>query len=196
MRGAAVLKLVCRVSLEPATCVRRTQNLFGRYGARLLLGAPFIPGMGMVASPLAGLAGMRLGTFLLVDTLGALLWAGALLSGGFLLGPQLSIVVVILRHIGGSVASGAALLGLGWIAWKVLERRRVLRDLHTARMTPQELKRRMDAGERVFVVDLRHQSEITADPRTLPGALWLTLEDLDARHGEIPRDRDVALFCS
>ena len=196
LRGAAVLRLVCRISLEPDTCVRRTQDLFGRHGARLLLGAPFIPGLGLVAPPLAGLARMPLASFLLVDGAGLLAWATALVGGGYLLGPQLAVVLGLLRHIGGSVASGAAVLFAGWVAWKIVDRRRVLRDLRTARITAHELKRRLDAGEPVFVVDLRHESELEADPRSLPGALWLGLDELDARHAEIPRDRDVALFCS
>lgn len=196
LRGSAVLKLVCRISLEPDTCVRRTQNLFGRYGPRLLLASPFIPGLGMVAPPLAGLAGMRLWTFMLVDAAGSLIWASVLLGGGYLLGPQLSVAFDLLRRIGGSVASGVLILALGWVSWKLLDRRRVMRDLRMARITAHELKSLIDAGERVFVVDLRHASEIDADPRTLPGALWFGLDELEARNGEIPRDRDVALFCS
>ena len=73
-RGTAVLRLICRISLEPDSCVRRTEDFFGRHGGRALVAAPFVPGLGAVAPPLAGMAGMPVARFLLLDSLGALLW--------------------------------------------------------------------------------------------------------------------------
>ena len=195
-RGASVLALLCRISLEPDTCVRKTENLFTRWGAKLLVGAPFIPGLGLVAPPLAGLSGMGLWRFLLIDGLGSLLWACAFLGAGFALGAHLAMVLLLLREVGGSVLSGALLLLAGWLAWKLIDRRRVLRGLQTARITPQELKALLDQGAPLFIVDLRHELELDEERRTLPGALHLALEELEDRHTEIPRDRDVALFCS
>jgi membrane protein DedA with SNARE-associated domain len=195
-RGAAALRLVCRLSLEPDTCVRKTEDLFGRFGANLLLAAPFIPGLGLVAPPLAGLSGMRLWRFLLLDVAGALLWAIAYVVAGYLLGPQLAIALALLQSISGSVASGAFLVLAAYLAWKLIDRRRLLRELRTARITPQELRQRIEAGEPLLVVDLRHEIELDADRQTLPGALHIAFEDLDLRHGEIPRDREIALFCS
>jgi membrane protein DedA with SNARE-associated domain len=195
-RGAAALRLVCRISLEPDSCVRKTEDLFGRFGANLLLAAPFIPGLGLLATPLAGLSGMRLGRFLLLDGAGALLWATAYVVAGYLLGPQLALALALLQGVSGSVASGALLLVVAYLAWKLIDRWRLLRELRIARITPQELKRRLEAGEPLLVVDLRHEIELDADRQTLPGALRIAFEELDLRHGEIPRDREIALFCS
>jgi membrane protein DedA with SNARE-associated domain len=195
-RGAAALRLVCRISLEPDSCVRKTENLFGRFGANLLLAAPFIPGLGLLATPLAGLSGMRLGRFLLLDGASALLWSSAYVATGYLLGPQLVIALALLQEVSGSVASVALLLVAAYVAWKLIDRWRLLRELRIARITPHELKRRLDAGDPLLVVDLRHEIELDADRQTLPGALRIAFEELDVRHREIPRDREIALFCS
>ncbi len=196
LRGASVLALLCRISLEPDTCVRKTENLFSRWGAKLLVGAPFIPGLGLVAPPLAGLSGMRLGRFLLIDGLGSLLWACCIVGAGYALGPQLALVLIVLRSIGGSLLSGALLLLAGYLAWKLIDRQLALRKLRIDRITPQELKARLAQGEPLFIVDMRHELEMDEERRTLPGALHLALEELEDRHTEIPRDRDIALFCS
>jgi len=77
-----------------------------------------------------------------------------------------------------------------------VRRRRFPRDLLKARLEPEDLKRQLDAGELVYIVDLRHPLELLPDPFTLPGALHFSPDSLAARHLEIPRDRDVVLFCT
>jgi membrane protein DedA with SNARE-associated domain len=195
-RGTAMLRLVCRISLEPDTCVRKTEDLFGRFGANLLLASPFIPGLALVLPPLAGLSGMRVWRFLLLDAGGALLWATAYIVAGYVFGPQLAAALGLLHQVGGSVASGALLLLVAYLAWKLVDRRLLLRKLRGARITPQELRQRIEAGDPLLVVDLRHEIELDADRQTLPGALRIAFEDLELRHLEIPRDREIALFCS
>src|SRR5512138_1347951 len=92
-RGTAVLRLICRISIEPDSCVRRTEDLFARHGGRALVAAPFVPGLGAVAPPLAGMAGMPVRQFLLLDAAGAAFFSAALAGGGFLVGPQLTALV-------------------------------------------------------------------------------------------------------
>ena len=196
LRGASVLALLCRISLEPGTCVRKTENLFARFGAKLLVFAPFVPGLGLVAPPLAGLSGMGLWQFLIIDGIGSLLWSSCIVGAGYALGPQLGMVLVWLRDMAGSALSGGLLLVAGYLAWKLIDRQRALRELRIARITPQELKAKMEQGAPLFIVDMRHDLELDDGRRTLPGALHLTLEELEDRHTEIPRDRDIALFCS
>ena len=196
-RGASVLRLLCRISIEPDSCVRRTGNLFSRYGAKLLLGAPFIPGLGLVAPPLAGISGMPLQRFAPIDSAGAAFFAVVLVSTGYLFGPALGKALDVLQRVAGSVASGFFLLLALYLIGKLIARYRLLSELRIARITPQELKERLEAGDpSVFVIDLRHAGELETDRRTLPGALRIALEELDARHPEIPRDREIALYCS
>ncbi|HEX4382215.1 MAG TPA: DedA family protein [Myxococcales bacterium] len=195
VRGASVLRFVCKISLEPDTCVRRTQNLFSRYGAKLLLAAPFTPGLGMVAPPLAGLAGMTRAHFIPIDLTGSIIWSVTLVTAGWFLGPQLNVLLEALERISGSIGTGLAILFVLWLAWKLIKRRRLFNELRIARITAQQLLKELEEGK-IFVVDLRHEAEVKGEGFTLPGALRVTLEDIEARHVEIPRDRDVALFCS
>ena len=195
-RGGSVLGLLCRLSLEPDSCVRRTEDTFTRYGARTLLFAKFVPGLNAVATPLAGVVGMKRHRFLAFDAAGAALWSGAYLALGYLFSDQLEAVAeVALRLGGGLVAMLVAALAL-YLAWKYAQRRRFLRSLRVARISPEELKQRLDGREDIVVVDLRHSLDFEADPHWIPGALHMTPDELEKRHDEIPRDRDVILYCT
>ena len=69
-----------------------------------------------------------------------------------------------------------------------------LRELDQSRITAGELKSLLDAGASVLVIDVRHPPEIAAG--TLPGALVIAFDELAARAGEVPRDRDIVFYCS
>ncbi len=195
-RGSRVLQLLCRISLEPDSCVRRTEEVFARHGARSLLVAKFIPGLSTAAPPLAGIFHMRLSRFLLFDGLGALIWAGAFAGLGYLFSDQLERIAAYALRLGGSLAVMLAGCLAGYIVWKYAQRLRFLRRLRIARITPQELRRKLDAGEDVVIVDLRHSLDFEADPSTIPGAVRLPPEEVERRHQEIPRDRDIVLYCT
>src|SRR6266446_858213 len=91
-KGIKVLQLLCKISLEPDSCVRRTEGVFAKRGARSLLVAKFLPGLSTVAPPLAGVFHMRVGRFLLYDALGALLWSGSFLGFGYAFSGQIERV--------------------------------------------------------------------------------------------------------
>lgn len=195
-RGVRVLHFLCRVSLEPDSCVRSTEQVFGRYGVRSLLVSKFVPGLSTAAPPLAGIFGMRLPRFLLFAGLGALLYAGTFAGLGWLFSAQLE-----------RVAAGALLMGewlllllvgalAAYVLGKFWQRQRFLRVLRVARITPEELKERIDRGEEIVIVDLRHPLDLDSEPHHIPGALHLSPDELDARHHEIPRDRDIVLYCT
>jgi len=195
-RGHAILNLICRISLEPDSCVRRTEDVYTRHGSRSLIFAKFVPGLGTVAPPLAGMFRMPVWRFLLWDLAGVFLWAGAFTGSGYLFSAQLERVAGYALRLGSGLI--ALLLGAlaAYLAWKYIERRRFMRSLRTARITPEELKRKVDAGEDIVVVDLRSPTEFEADEVKLPGAVHMRPEELDERHQEIPRDRDVVLYCT
>ena len=195
-RGASILKLLCRISLEPDSCVRRTQNVFARSGARTLLVAKFLPGLNTVAPPLAGMIGMRRTRFLLFDAAGAFLWAGAFFLLGVLFHDQLGTVAASAGRLGGGLVAGLLGLLVAWLSWKFAARQRFIRSLRVARITPEELKLRLDAGEDVVIVDLRGSLDFELEPQRLPGAIRVSVEDLEARHEEIPRHKDVVLYCT
>ena len=195
-RGSSLLRQICRISLEPDSCVRDTEKVFARYGARSLVLAKFIPAVETVAPPLAGILQMRRDRFLVFDALGALLWAVVFVGSGYVLHEQIGVITRYAAELGiGLLVILLAVIGL-YLLLKFARRHRFLRDLRVARITPEELKARLDAGEEIEIVDLRHSLDFEVEPYSSPGATHIPVEDLDDRHGEIARDREVILYCT
>jgi len=194
--GHAILKLLCRISLEPDSCVRRTENAFAQRGGRVLLFSKFVPGAGAAAMPLAGMLRMRLGRFLTWDSAGALIWAGSFTFGGFLFSRQIERAIAVVLGLGSWLGLVVILPLACYVAWKYYQRQKFIRDLRVARITPEDLKRKLDAGENFAVIDLRHAIEFNADGAKVPGAIHIDPQEIEMRHLEIPRDRDVVLYCT
>ena len=195
-RGRRVLNVLCRISLEPDSCVLQTENFFIRHGTRSLVLAKFTPGLSTVTPALAGLFKVSVGRFLLYNGLGALLWTAAFIAPGYLLADQLERLAAQAARFGRSLVVlvvGALAL---YIAYKYIHRQLLLRELRIARITPDELKQMMDDGHDMMVVDLRQPLDRQANPYSIPGALWMAVEELENRHHEIPRDHDVVLYCA
>lgn len=140
--------------------------------------------------------GRRKGARVLNFLLGALLYAGTFAGLGYLFSAQLETMADGALRLGeGPVALlGGALAA--YVLAKFWQRRRFLRLLRTARITPEELKERLDGGEEIVIVDLRHPLDVETEPHHIPGALHLSPDDLEERHPEIPRDRDIVLYCT
>jgi SNARE associated Golgi protein len=192
-RGGRILKLLCRISLEPDSCVRRTENLFVRHGVHSLLVAKFLPGLNTAAPTLAGIFRLPVRRFMIFASLGAFFWVVTVTSLGLILSEQLEQIA--LRWGGWLVAVLAGTLA-AYVLWKFIQRQRFLRGLRIARITPKELMDKLTAGETISIVDLRQPMDIEAFPQMIPGALRIAMEEIEDRHGEIPRDRDVVLYCS
>lgn len=195
-RGRHALNLLCRISLEPDSCVRRTENFFTRHGIRALVMAKFIPGLSTITPALAGLFGVSVKRFLSYNGLGALLWTVAFMGPGYLFSAQLEEISAQAARLGSWLVY---LLGgsLGaYIVYKYVHRQWLLRELRIARISVDELKQIMDEGGDHLIVDLRGALDHQADPYTIPGALQMTAEELEQRHQEIPRHQAVILFCA
>lgn len=195
-KGTRILELLCRISLEPDSCVRRTEDLFARHGAKSLLVAKFVPGLSTVAPPLAGIFRMRWSRFLAFNTAGAALWTGTYVTLGWLFSGELERAVGYLPHVGRrQVGVAAAALAI-WIAVKWVRRQLFLRALRIDRITPEELKAKIDGGESVKIVDLRSSIDFEADPATLPGALRIAAADLDGMKQTLAEAGEVVLYCT
>jgi membrane protein DedA with SNARE-associated domain len=194
--GGRVLSFLCRISLEPDSCVRRTEESFSRQGARSLLIAKFVPGYSTAAPPLAGIVGMGFVRFVVFTAAGGLIWAGVFVGLGWLFSSQLEKMASYAARLGGGLVALLAAALATYIAWKYIARQRFLRRIRIARITPEELKAKLDGGEDVMVVDVRHRVEFESEPTIIPGALHLMIEELEARHQEVPRDRDIVLYCT
>lgn len=196
-RGARVLGVLCRISLEPDSCVRRTENLFMQRGRKALLIAKFFPGLSTIAPPLAGMVGIARSQFIALDTTATILWAGTWMSLGYIFSNALERVAAHAGRLGNWIGVVVAATLGGYILLKFVQRRRFLRSLRIARIAPEELKRRLDRGDSTFaIVDTRSPLDVTAVPYAIPGALWIAAEDIEQRQRELPRDREIVLYCS
>jgi membrane protein DedA with SNARE-associated domain len=195
-RGMRVLSWLCRISLEPDSCVRRTENVFLRHGVWSLLIAKFLPGLATVSPPLAGVFGVRTPRFLLYDGLGALFYAGAFVGLGYLFSYQLEGMLTYTVRLGGVMLAALVASVVIYLAYKFLQRQRLMRRLRIARITPEELWALLDASLVVSILDLRHAIDVEAAPYVIRGAVRMSPEEVERRHHEIPRDRDIVLYCS
>lgn len=195
-RGHHILTWMCRITLEPDSCVRRAETMFAARGLQALLLAKFLPGLNAIAAALAGIAGVHAGRFIAYAVAGGLLWAGAWIGLGYCFSAAIVELVSEAAHLGVSVVVLLA-AGLGaYIAIKYVQRRRFLRSLRIARITPEELKQRLDAGEDVVVLDLRTTLDVEAMGYMIPGALRVAAEELEGRPATLPRDREIVLYCT
>jgi len=196
-KGSSILNLLCKISLEPDSCVRRTENMFIRYGARGLLFAKFVPGLSTAAAPLAGMFRMKIWKFALADMVGSFIWAGSYSALGYLFRNQLEDLLQGAVRAGSWFFAFVALALGGFLAWKYIQRRRFFRELRISRIHPQELSDLLAAGDSVTVVDLRNALEWEeAGASKIPGAVHVSFEDVEASMPQIPTDRDLVLYCA
>jgi membrane protein DedA with SNARE-associated domain len=195
-QGHRVLRTVCKLSLSPDSCVRGTEDLFERAGMPSLLYAKFIPGYNTIAPPLAGAMGKTLGSFIFWDSLGSLLWLGSGVVVGFIFHRAVDRALEYLETLGywaaGVLAVGLALVILA----KWWQRKRVRKLLELARISVHDLKRMIEAGEAPVILDVRNRLAHLHDPRRIPGAIRITIDEIDAKLGDLPRDREIVVYCT
>jgi membrane protein DedA with SNARE-associated domain len=195
-KGIKVLQWLCKISLEPDSCVRRTETIFETQGAKSLLVAKFVPGLSAVATPLAGIFHMRLRRFLVYDILGAFFWAGTFLGLGYLFADQIEDIAARASALGGWLLVLMLTALAAYIISKVIARQRFLRTLRISRITVDELKEKIDAGEELSIVDLRHSMDFEADPETIPGAVHIDSKELSEKNDLLPAGREIILYCT
>jgi membrane protein DedA with SNARE-associated domain/rhodanese-related sulfurtransferase len=194
--GAAVLRLLCRLSLSADTCVARTESAFGRWGWSSLVVGRFIPGVSLVAPPVAGALGMTWGTFLMLTAAGAALFGLVAVGAGMLLSARIESVLRWLGSLGWPAFAGAAAVLALYLAGRWWWRRRVARALGVARMSVDELQQLIAAGEAPLVVDVRGATTQRIDLRRIPGAIAVPLAEIEAGSEALPRDRPIVLYCT
>ena len=195
-RGMRVLNFLCRMSLEPDSCVRQTQAAFANRGPQALLIAKFIPGLNTASTPMAGITHVPFAKFLAFDAAGTALWAGGFISVGYIFSRQIEMVTMKVVNFAGSFAT-TIIVGLAlYIGWKYIKRQLLLRELRVLRVQPAELKELIESGAQVVVVDLRHPADYAEEPRSIIGALRMSPQELETKHEQIPRGHDVILYCT
>jgi membrane protein DedA with SNARE-associated domain len=192
--GSKFLGLLCRISLEPDSCVERTGNVYFKYGTISLVFAKFVPGLSTVVMPLAGKFKLSASRFLLFDTLGAVAWTASYMAIGWLFRSQLERAGEWLQRLGAWLALLAVVAFALYLAQRYYRRRAIYRDLRMARIAPWELKERMDSGEDLMLIDLR--THVEWDQGIIPGAMPIAADALAYHAARLAERTEVVLYCS
>jgi membrane protein DedA with SNARE-associated domain/rhodanese-related sulfurtransferase len=194
--GSGVMRLLCRISLTPDSCVSQTQARFERWGTNALMVAKFIPGLSIVAPPLAGATRMSWVRFVAYSSLGSAAWVGVAMLGGMLFRKQIEQLLPRLAGLGVSAALGLLAVVVLYAAYKWWERSRFYSMLRMARIDVTELNKLMDAGAAPLIVDVRSPTALGLEPRRIPGALHVPLLEVERYVRDLPRDREIVAYCS
>jgi len=193
--GTRVLATVCRFSLDPDSLIREAKERFVEHRARYLILAKFLPGVNPLAAGLAGAVPIRPARFLRYAAAGALLWAGIWITLGYLCADVIDLALAQAIRVKVPLITVIAGALVVWLVFKYARRQYFLRHLVKARITAIELKRRLEAGDPLVVVDLRTVLDLEAAPYGIPGAHWFAPETLRHPHHLIPRGSELVFYC-
>jgi membrane protein DedA with SNARE-associated domain/rhodanese-related sulfurtransferase len=199
--GSKILNILCKFSMEAATCVSKTQGTVTKRGAVTLLFAKWVPGLSTMAAPIAGQAEIPYSKFVAYDMAGTLMWASAWLFAGRFFGDLAKRSNEFFGTLEHFAVLLVVLMVIAWQVYRLVKRQQFVSELRGLRLEPAQLLAMMDdarkAGEdQPFIVDLRHPLDVLTDPLVLPGALRIGPEDLKLRRAMIPLDRDIVLYCT
>jgi membrane protein DedA with SNARE-associated domain/rhodanese-related sulfurtransferase len=194
--GATVMRTLCRVSLSPDSCVKQSELRFQRWRGQILLVAKFVPGLSTIAPPLAGAMQLSPRVFVLMDSIGSLIWIAVIVGLGYAFAHQIDHVLFLLASAG-TVAIEIIVAGLiAYVLVKWWQRRKLLLSLRLARITVDELHQLIEQGAKPVVVDVRSPAGRMVDNRVIPGALIADLRRIDQDLDQVPIDQDVVIYCS
>ena len=194
--GYSVLRTLCRISIEPDSCVQRTENVFGRWGAVSIIVGKYIPGFATIAPPLAGAMKLGFPRFLLYTAVSAVLWAGVPLLAGMVFHAEVEWLVSRLEDMGLGALILAAGIVVFYVAVKSIERYLLIRFLRMARIGVDELRELLAGDSKPIVLDARSAMARRLDPRRVPGAIAVDIPGPEAAVIDVPPDRDVVVYCS
>jgi len=194
--GTSTLRFLCRISLSADSCLTRTEQSFGRWGGSSIVLGRFIPGASLLTPPLAGALGMSWSKFIALSAAGAALWALIVVFAGMLLHRQLDSASRVLDAFGHEALATTIVLAAMCIAWLWWKRTQTAHKRKVRRITMDELNTLIDRGEMPVVVDVRGSATRRIDRRRIPGAIALELEAIENGRAQLPREREIVLYCA
>jgi membrane protein DedA with SNARE-associated domain len=194
--GYRILRTLCRIAIEPDSCVKQTETIFERWGAPSLMLAKYVPGFSTVAPPLAGTMRLGLPTFLAYSAVAALLWAGVPIALGAVFHAEVERALEWLGSMGTGAVAVIAAIVLLYAGVKAVQRFMLIRFLRMARISVEELRDLMRQESKPLVLDVRSAMARKLDPRRLPGAVAVDINAPQAALVAVPPDRDVVVYCS
>ncbi|HWK83326.1 MAG TPA: DedA family protein/thiosulfate sulfurtransferase GlpE [Caldimonas sp.] len=194
--GHRVMKQLCRISLSPDSCVRQSESLITRWGGSSLIAAKFVPGVSVIAAPMAGALGMSVPRFLAFELVASLVWTLTYMALGMIFSNQIQQIFDVMAGTG-SVATAVLVIAVAAIvAVRYWQRQRFLRELQVPRIGVDELHALMQQGRDPLVIDVRSDASTQLDARRIPGAISVHLGDIHAKAAELSPDREIVLYCN
>ncbi len=194
-KGPSVMRWLCKLSLEPDNCVRRSHSQFDRGAKLFLLTSKFVPGVSHVAPAAAGATMYSRGDFMLFNSAGSALWVIVTVFAAYVSTKRLDVGGAVIDFLP-AIFLVFALLMIANVGLKAYRRRKFVREVAASRIEPADVMARIKSGEELYIVDLRHPLDFLVDPRTIPGAVRIRPDELEQSSDRIPRDRDVILYCT
>ncbi|WP_075257280.1 DedA family protein/thiosulfate sulfurtransferase GlpE [Herbaspirillum camelliae] len=192
--GRQIMSRLCRISLSPDSCVRQTESIYLRWGARSLLLAKFIPGFASIASALSGTMGTRRRSFLLWDAAGSALWAGLGIFLGSLFSSAVDDLLNVLAELGHYGMLMIAVALAAFVANKWWQRRRFRKSLEMARISVDELNTMLEEGNAPTIIDVR--SPLSQQDGRIPGAVTISNQEIQTFVFDGPVEGEVVVYCA
>jgi membrane protein DedA with SNARE-associated domain len=194
IQGRRVLGLLCRLSLNPDACVGRAERRFRRHPATTVAAAKFIPGLSLMVAPLAGILRMPLVQFAAIDYAASMAWSAAAVMSGVVFGrrvlPHVMRTQRALEMLGGAAV-------VAFVAWKLYERRWLVRHYSVARVEVAELQRLLGSEPpEVLVIDLRSEQAFSGSAQMVPGARRIPPGEFERHVNTMPLDKEIILYCT
>ena len=191
-KGDRVLSMLCRISLEPDSCVRRSKVFFEKGANRTLIFSKWLPGVSHVVPAVAGLSGIERQHFFITNTGGSALWIIVLMLAGYLPVERLHVASAV-----GPILFEASLAVLALnVGIKYMQRRQFLKELYKSRITPEEVRQMLESDQKIVILDLRHPLDSISDERTLPGAIRVLPAEVTKRANTLPKNEEIILYCT
>jgi len=189
-----VLGLLCRLSLNPDACVGRAERRFRRRPAMTVAAAKFIPGLSLMVAPLAGILRMPPVQFAVIDAAAVIVWSAAAVMSGVVYGRQ--VIPHVVRTQRAIEILGVAAV-LAFVAWKLYERRWLVRYYSVGRVEISELQSLLAADPmEILVIDLRSEQAFSGSAQMVPGARRIPPGDFEKHLETMPLDKEIILYCT
>lgn len=193
--GYRVMRLLCRISLSADSCVQRSESILGRWGGLSLILAKFVPGVSVVAPPMAGALGMSNTRFLSYETVAALIWTLGFLLLGRAFHSAIRDVLAVLSNIGLTAAVFCGVMLLLFLAWRYYMRRISLQADDVGHIDVDALREALTGSNAPTLIDVRAAASRAIDDRTIPGAVAIELKRLPEDLGALADGRELVVFC-
>ncbi len=193
--GTRILRVICRISLSPDSCVSQTEDKFSRYGPKSLLVSKFIPGINAIASPMSGALGVSLPRFLAFSIGGSMLWAGSGIALGAYFHKSVDKVLTLLSTMGTTALIALLAILALFVLVKFVERHRFQRAVQVERISVDDLAGLIRDGNAPVIVDARSATARQLE-QAIPDALMFDETNTGDFMSTLQKDRHIIVYCS